>query len=352
MSARPTTPNKALPVTKSSPDKIMRHEVDYSTGVPRDDIQRLSVPLEFAGERIDKLLLHFFPQLSRSRLQAWIKDGQVKIDGEAILKPKYKVMAGDSLEVETTLAEQGEWVARDIPLVIHYQDEAIIVINKPVGLVVHPAPGHYEDTLVNGLLYRFPELGKLPRAGIIHRLDKDTTGLLVVARTGEAHHALVEQLQRREFVREYQALVHGLIVAGDTIDLPIARHPTNRKKMAVAEYGKEAITHFRIGHKYANFTLLDVKLETGRTHQIRVHLAHLKHSLVGDRTYGVHNLQPKAMTDEFGRIYHAFKRQALHAGSLGLNHPQSGEWMQWQVELPADFRQLLDAIAEFEASKV
>ena len=310
--------------------------------------QSIEIDPDHAGQRLDKVLAAYFPDLSRSRLQAWIKNRQVEVNGQIIEKPKHKLLGGELLSVTTTLEDQGEWVAAPIPLDIHYQDEAILVINKPAGLVVHPAPGHYTDTLVNGLLFEFPPLRKLPRAGIVHRLDKDTTGLLVVARTAEAHNHLVSQLQQRAFSREYQALVHGEIVSGDTIDLPIGRHPISRKKMAVVERGKEAITHFRIEEKFNDFTLVKVKLETGRTHQIRVHFSHLKHALVGDPMYGVRNLKPKGMKEAFTKVLDGFQRQALHARSLGLVHPVSGEWIEWECETPTDLLTLMAAIREHD----
>lgn len=316
---------------------------------PSEQHQSIEVDSIYAGQRLDKVLTEHFPDLSRSRLQDWIKNRQVKVDGDAIIKPRHKLSGGELLEVVTSLEDQGEWQATDIPLNIHYQDDSIIVINKSAGLVVHPAPGHYVDTLVNGLLFRFPELRKLPRAGIVHRLDRDTTGLLVVARTAEAHNNLVTQLQQRAFEREYLALVHGEIVAGDTIDLPIGRHPVSRKKMAVTEKGKEAITHYRIGEKFSDFTLLKVKLETGRTHQIRVHFSYFKHPLVGDPMYGVRNLKPRKMNEEFTRIFSEFNRQALHAKVLGLTHPETGEWMSWKCDTPQDMLELMTAIRSHDA---
>jgi len=306
--------------------------------------ESIEVDNSHAGERLDKVLAVYFPDLSRSRLQAWIKNDQVKVDEQVINKPKHKIVGGESLLVETTLADQGEWQAVDIPINVHYEDDSLIIINKAAGLVVHPAPGHYTDTLVNGLLFRYPELRKLPRAGIVHRLDRDTTGLLVVARTAEAHNHLVEQLQNRKFDREYVAMVHGEIVAGDIINLPIGRHELSRKKMAVNTNGKEAITHYRVVEKFADFTLVRVKLETGRTHQIRVHFSHLKHPLVGDPLYCIRNLRPKGMSEEFTEILDGFNRQALHARLLGLTHPETGEWISWESEIPDDFMLLLNAI--------
>ncbi|MGX5174293.1 23S rRNA pseudouridine(1911/1915/1917) synthase RluD [Aliikangiella sp. IMCC44653] len=316
-----------------------------------DPLQTIEVEKQLAGERLDKALAFYFPDLSRSRLQAWIKNNQVKVDNTVINKPKFKLLGGETLEVETSLEDQGEWQATEMPLNIHYQDDSLIIINKPAGLVVHPAPGHYTDTLVNGLLFHFPELRKLPRAGIVHRLDRDTTGLLVVARTAEAHNHLVAQLQERHFEREYVALVHGVIVAGDTIDLPMGRHPVSRKKMAVvAKGGKTAITHFRITQKFHDFSLVQVKLETGRTHQIRVHFAHLKHPLVGDPMYGLRNQKPKGMSEAFVKVWDGFKRQALHARSLGLTHPKTEEWIAWECDIPTDMQTLFAAINQHDQS--
>ncbi|WP_196137718.1 23S rRNA pseudouridine(1911/1915/1917) synthase RluD [Aliikangiella sp. G2MR2-5] len=313
-------------------------------------LESIEVDIQHAGERLDKVLSAYFPDLSRSRLQAWIKNGQVQVDEDVIIKPKHKMLGGESLLIETTLEDQGEWEANDIALNVHYEDESLIIINKPAGLVVHPAPGHYTDTLVNGLLFRYPELRKLPRAGIVHRLDRDTTGLLVVARTAEAHNHLVDQLQRRSFNREYLALAHGVLVSGDTINLPIGRHSIHRKKMAVVEAGKEAITHYRVVEKFADFTLVRVKLETGRTHQIRVHFSHLKHPLVGDPLYCIRNLRPKGASESFTQTYDSFRRQALHARLLGLLHPETGEYIEWSCDIPEDFLQLLGAIREHDNS--
>ncbi|MBV1911423.1 MAG: 23S rRNA pseudouridine(1911/1915/1917) synthase RluD [Kangiellaceae bacterium] len=313
-----------------------------------------TVDTDYAEERLDHVLMHYFPELSRSRLQSWIKNGQVMLNQQVILKPKQKVLGGELLQVVPTMQDQGEWKAVELEFEVHYEDDDLLIVNKQAGLVVHPAPGHYQDTLVNGLLFRYPSLRKLPRAGIVHRLDKDTTGLLVVAKTPEAHNHLVAQLQRREFDREYIALVHHTIVAGDTIDLPIGRHQQMRKKMAVITEGsspaREAITHFRIEDKYKNFTLLRVKLETGRTHQIRVHLSHLNHSIVGDPLYCVRNLKPRGMSEEFATVFDNFRRQALHAAKLGLQQPSTGEWLDWEVELPDDFSCLLKAIKEHEST--
>jgi 23S rRNA pseudouridine1911/1915/1917 synthase len=334
---------KAVIVTKSSSDSDSESNPDLNL-----DLEKASFTIDYeqAGQRLDLVLSDYFSDLSRSRVQAWIKNKQVTLNGEVILKPKHKLLGGELIEVIVDLPDHGEWKAVDIDFDVHYEDESLLVINKSAGLVVHPAPGHYDDTLVNGLLFRYPELRKLPRAGIVHRLDRDTTGLMVVARTPESHHHLVEQLQARAFSREYMALVHGQIIAGDTINLPMGRHPVNRKKMAVVKQGKEAITHYRIAEKFDSFTLLNVNLETGRTHQIRVHLSHLKHFLVGDPVYCLKNLKPKGASEELLESLASFERQALHAKKLGLVHPQTGESIEWEAELPEDMLKLLSVIRE------
>ena len=333
--------DKANKVTESSPIELTEEQKS----------QFFTLDVQLAGERLDQVLMHYYPELSRSRLQTWIKNEQVKLNGKIIIKPKQKVIGGEDLEVIPKLDDQGEWVPQDIDFEVVYEDEHLLVVNKKAGLVVHPAAGHYHDTLVNGLLFKYPDLRKLPRAGIVHRLDKDTTGLLVVAKTAEAHKHLVEQLQNRAFEREYLALVHHTLVAGATIDLPIGRHPQSRKKMAVLEHShhaKEAVTHYRIEQKFPHFTLLRVKLETGRTHQIRVHLSHVKHPIVGDPIYSIRNLKPKGMCEEFSTQFDSFRRQALHAETLGLIHPASGEFISWNAPVPEDFKQLLEAIERFD----
>lgn len=320
-------------------------ELDSEAVVENDQVS-FTVTSEQAGQRLDLVLSSYFTDLSRSRIQAWIKNQQVKLDGQLIIKPKHKLLGGELLEVIIDLPDQGEWQACEVEFDVHYEDDSLLIINKPAGLVVHPAPGHYDDTLVNGLLFRYPELRKLPRAGIVHRLDRDTTGLLVVARTPEAHHHLVSELQQRAFDREYTALVHGQIIAGDTIDLPIGRHPVNRKKMAVVGQGKDAITHYRTNEKFEDFTLLNVKLETGRTHQIRVHLSHIKHPIVGDPVYCLRNLKPKGASEALVEHLAGFQRQALHAKRLGFIHPVSKALVSWEIDLPHDMQTLLNVIRE------
>lgn len=311
------------------------------------DSQQLSaeIPEQLAGARLDQALASLFPDYSRARLQRWIKDGHVTVDGKQ-LRPRDVVHGGEQVSLTVVLAEETRWVPQPLPLDIVFEDEAVLVINKPAGLVVHPGAGNQHSTLSNALLHHAPELESVPRAGIVHRIDKDTSGLLVVARTLTAQKSLVEQLQARAFERQYQAVVMGVMTAGGTVDAAIGRHPINRTRQAVvtiegSSSGKEAITHYRVAERFRVHTLVNVKLETGRTHQIRVHMAHIHYPLVGDPVYGGRLRIPPAATPELDKVLRAFKRQALHAASLGFVHPLSGESVSWQAELPEDMQQLL-----------
>jgi len=305
---------------------------------------RAQVEPEQAGQRLDQALAKLFPDYSRSRLQQWVKEGLVKVDDQQICRPRDKVMGGEQVELEARMEEQVECNPQSIPLDLIFEDEQLLVINKPAGLVVHPAVGNRDGTLQNALLNHDPNLIQLPRAGIVHRLDKETSGLLVVARTPMAHKTLVEQLQAREVKREYRAIAKGVLVAGGTVDAPIGRHPVNRVKQAVVPGGKSAITHYRVLERFAHHSYLRVNLETGRTHQIRVHMAHIKHALVGDPVYGGRLQMPAGASPELQNALRKFKRQALHARRLGLKHPASDEWYEWEVPVPQDMAELLEVL--------
>lgn len=302
------------------------------------------VTIEHSGMRLDQAISELMPDYSRSRLQQWIKQGAITVNG-ADYKPKEKVKVNDLIEVNAELEAQGDWEPEPIDLDIIYEDESILVLNKPVGLVVHPAAGNYSGTLVNGLLHYDPSLNNVPRAGIVHRLDKDTSGLMVVAKTLQAHAHIVAQLQDRSMGREYEAIVTGVMTGGGTVDEPIARHSRDRKKMTVTPFGKPAVTHYRVIKKLEHHTHIRVKLETGRTHQIRVHMAHIGYPLVGDPTYAGRSRVPAGTSAEFKAALKAFPRQALHAKKLTLIHPMDEEEVSWEVELPDDMLALLDLVS-------
>lgn len=301
------------------------------------------IPQSSAGRRLDQVLAELFPGYSRSRLQQWIKAGQVLLNQRPVLA-RYRVAGGEQVEVRAQLQLETEVRPEDIPLDIRFQDQHLLVLNKPAGLVVHPAAGNPNGTLQNALLYYDPELAALPRAGIVHRLDKDTSGLMVVARSLSAHKSLVEQLQARSVHREYLALVQSVLAAGGTVDAPIGRHHRDRLRMAVVESGKPAISHYRVLERFAAHTLVQVRLETGRTHQIRVHMAHIHCPLLGDPLYGGRLRLPRGASAVLREAISAFRRQALHAVRLQLIHPVTREVVGWEAEIPADFNQLLESL--------
>lgn len=305
---------------------------DYSSGPKRI----LVVPPELAGLRLDAALARLFPQHSRSRLQAWMKQGRVTVDGAAV-DAKRKMWGGERVEVDAASeAAELQHQPEAIELPIVFEDDHLLVIDKPAGLVVHPGSGNWTGTMMNALLHHVPQLAGVPRAGIVHRLDKDTSGLLVVAKTEAAQTDLVRQLQARTVKRHYLALVHGAVAGDGMVDAPIGRHPVHRTKMAVVSRGREARTHYSVRERFADATLIECRLETGRTHQIRVHMASVGHPLVGDAVYGKRR-SSDARLDRF-------RRQALHAWRLALVHPQGGAPVSWEAPLPADFAALLEEL--------
>jgi len=302
------------------------------------------VPLDLDGERLDLVAARLFPDYSRSRLQAWIRAGELLVDGQQA-RPRDKVTCGAALAIAADLVTEVDWLPQAIDLDIVYADASILIVNKPAGLVVHPAAGHADGTLVNALLAYAPELAQLPRAGIVHRLDMDTSGIMVVARSLAAHNHLVGQLQARTVKREYCAICIGAMTGGGTIDAAMGRHPRQRKKMAVlAAGGKPAVTHYRVAQRFGHHTRITVNLETGRTHQIRVHMAHRHYPLVGDPLYGGRPRIPKGASDELINALRGFTRQALHAQALGLIHPESGEALRFECPLPGDITSLLGVL--------
>lgn len=305
--------------------------------------QRLTVDETVSGLRVDQAVCLYLPDYSRSRIQEWIRQGFILLN-TGVPKPKDKVYAGDDIQLDIPETTKTFDQPQAIEFEIVYQDDSLFVINKPAGLVVHPAAGHESGTLVNGLLYQDDALQQLPRAGIVHRLDKDTTGLMVVARTLQAHSALVEALQARAIKREYVAIARGLITAGRTIDEPISRHPVDRKRMSVQANGKAAVTHFQVAQKFRAHSLINVQLETGRTHQIRVHMAFLRHPLLGDSVYGGRLAIPAGISTELEQQLRQFKRQALHAYRLGFDHPLTGEALSFKAELPCDMSSMIEAL--------
>ncbi|MSP53383.1 MAG: 23S rRNA pseudouridine(1911/1915/1917) synthase RluD [Gammaproteobacteria bacterium] len=299
----------------------------------------LIVSEDYAGMRLDHCLASMIPEHSRARLQQWIKSGEILINGNKA-KARDTMKGAEHIIINAEAPPEPNYNAQEIALDLIHVDDDMIVLNKPAGLVVHPAAGNYEGTLLNALLFHFPELAHVPRAGIIHRLDKDTSGLLIIARNLTAHTQLINMMREHKIEREYIALATGHLTAGDTIDAPLARHGQQRTKMTVTPNGKPAITHYRVIQRYGHFTLLRVNLETGRTHQIRVHLAHIKHPLVGDPLYG-RLIFPKGASEPLREALRDFKRQALHAHKLTFLHPRTSEPCEFTAPLPKDFESLL-----------
>ena len=312
----------------------------------QDTIARPAVvPDAVSGRRFDAVLAELFPEFSRSRLAEWIKSGDAVLDGRQV-RPRDPVRGGETVTLTAVLEIQTRSEPEDIALDVLYEDEDVFVLNKPAGLVVHPGAGNPAGTLVNALLHRDPSLATLPRAGIVHRLDKDTSGVMVVARTLPAHTALVAQLSAREVHRQYLAVVVGSLVSGGTVNAAIDRHPRDRLRQVVREDGREAVTHYRLRERFRAHTLLECRLETGRTHQIRVHMAHIKHPIIGDPLYGGPLKLPKGATAGLVESLRGFKRQALHAETLEFVHPLSGEPVRCSTPMPTDMQALVATLRE------
>lgn len=307
----------------------------------------VTIPADLAGLRLDRALAILLPDYSRARLQHWIRCGRARVDARCP-RPRDLVQGGERVELLTDWEPAVEWVAESRPLAILYEDTDVIVLDKPAGLVVHPGAGNPTGTLVNALLHHDPALAALPRAGLVHRLDKDTTGVMVVARSSRAHRHLVSAIAARRVRREYQAVAVGTLTAGGTVDAPIGRHPVHRTRMAVVASGKPARTHFRIERRYCGHTHLALVLASGRTHQIRVHLAHIGHPVFGDPLYGGRLRIPAGASTRLRTALQAFRRQALHATRLEFQHP-AGATMAFSAPPPADFASLLEALAESES---
>lgn len=305
------------------------------------------VPASLMGKRFDAAMASLFPDYSRSRIQEWIKQGWVQLDGKVETKLNLKVFGGEDVLVDAQLDDVIHYEPQQIDLDVVYEDDTILVINKPVGMVVHPGAGNPDGTLLNALLYYYPAAKGLPRAGIVHRLDKDTSGLMVVAKTLLAHTHLVEQLQRHAVERVYDAVTMGRVISGGTVNKMIGRHPHDRKKMAAVHFGgKPAVSHYRVLERFREHTYVRVQLETGRTHQIRVHMSSIGFPLVGDSVYGARFRVPKKMAEESIEFIRGFQRQALHAGLLSLTHPLTHKVMKWKAPMPDDMMELLDVLRE------
>ncbi len=322
--------------------KVGEYTVNYGP-VMSAEKQIITIPAEFAGLRLDRALARLFPEYSRSRLKEWLLAGAITVEGGP--KRPRDAVSGDEIVTMQPLAEvEVRAEAEPISLEIEYEDDELLVVNKPAGLVVHPGAGNPAGTMMNGLLHRVPKLEEIPRAGIIHRLDKDTSGLLLVAKTLTSHTALVRLLADREISRHYLAVCRGVLTGGGTVDEAIGRHPVDRKRMSVQQNGKPAVTHYTVRERFAAYTYVDVKLETGRTHQIRVHFAHRRHPLAGDQVYGGRLALPKGASEELIQVLRHFKRQALHATRLAFEHPVSGELIDLEVDPPKDYQMLVEVM--------
>ena len=306
------------------------------------------IPDRLIGQRIDSAMAQMLPDYSRSKITTWVRSGGALINGKTF-KPKEKILGGEIVTLNIKAEKTNDWKAEDIPLDIVFEDNDIIVVNKPVGLVTHPGAGNWTGTLANALLHYDPSLANLDRAGIVHRLDKNTSGLMVVARSELAQKNLVEQLQTHAVSREYSAIVYGHMISGGTVDEPIGRDPKDRIRQAVVEDGKDAVTHYRVIDRFAHHTHVKAILETGRTHQIRVHLSYIGHPLIADPMYGGKIRFPKKADDHLKNTLKKFNRQALHAKKLTLTHPITLEQMSWKAPLPQDLQDLLKVLQEFDS---
>ncbi len=306
--------------------------------------QAAEIRPEQDGRRLDQALAELFPAYSRSRLKQWILDGRVSLDGESAI-PRTPVRSGQRVQLKPEVETQRQFHPQPIDLSVLHEDEHVLVVDKPAGMVVHPGAGNADGTLQNGLLHRLPELAALPRAGLVHRLDKDTSGAILVAKTLVAHTQLVRELEARRITREYRAVCAGRLTAGGTVDLPVGRHPTQRTRMAVVGRGRPAVTHYRVLARFDQHSYLAVRLETGRTHQIRVHMAHLQHPLIGDPVYGGRLKVPGGAAPALERMLRSFRHQALHANRLSFQHPVADQRLDIAAPLPPDLLDLLHALA-------
>ncbi|GAB7219316.1 23S rRNA pseudouridine(1911/1915/1917) synthase RluD [Vibrio comitans] len=298
------------------------------------------------GQRLDQAIAELFDEFSRSRMKEWLLNGKVSVDGVVVTKARVKVMGGEEITVQAEIEDEERWEAQDIPLDIVYEDDDLLVINKPRGFVVHPGAGTPDSTVLNALLFHYPKIAEVPRAGIVHRLDKDTTGLMVVAKNVPTQTRLVRALQKRRITREYEAIAIGKMTAGGMVEKPIGRHSTKRTLMAVNELGKPAVTHYRVAEHFREHTRIRLRLETGRTHQIRVHMSYLQHPLLGDIAYGGRARIPKGASDELTAMIRGFDRQALHAVMLKFDHPSTGEEMQFHAPVPDDMVEMAEALRQ------
>ncbi len=314
------------------------------------EISEASIPYDAAGKRLDQVLVDLFPQHTRSRLQQLLKTGAILVDDER-LKASAKVRGGEQIRLSFTPEPRTRAKPQAMPLDVVFEDEYLMVVNKPAGLVVHPGAGNPDRTLENALLHHDSALSALPRGGLVHRIDKDTTGLLVIGKTEASYNHLVAQLEARSFERVYEGICVGVMTAGGRVEAPIGRHPVDRKRMAIRDDGRPSVTHYRVRERFHQHTHLRIQLETGRTHQIRVHLQHIRYPLVGDPVYGQRLAIPSQATTELKTALTAFKRQALHATTLGVTHPQTGESMVWTAPLPSDMQTLLLALTQDLAAR-